>query len=466
MHLSGYKRTGPLTCALTLLSVQGIGSEILLSRDNDPSTPDMRPNVLIILTDDQGWGDVSYTGTKDIRTPNIDLLASDGIRFSNFYANCPVSSPTRAALLTGRYQEYVGVPGVIRTHKENSWGFFSPRAITLADKFSENGYHTALIGKWHLGLESPNMPNERGFQYFKGFLGDMMDDFYRHLRHGKNYMRLNDREITPEGHATDLFTEWAVEYIHSREGFPSPFFLFLSHCAPHVPVQPPVEWLEKVHGRESGISDTRARLVAFIEHLDHGIGRVVDALKEAGMYDNTIIVFTSDNGGHLPDEANNGPFRNGKQSVYEGGLRVPALMVWKDLIGPGTVTGYKAMSMDLYPTLLEACGISYAHPIEGISFLPLLKGGSMDDSERVMFFSRREGGVNYGGLTIQAVQWNNWKLLQNSPFAPMELYNLKDDPYERNNLILSQPEVRKKLSGWLMRHIQKGGQVPWQGTEQ
>src|SRR5690554_2831481 len=220
------------------------------------------PNFLIILTDDQGYHDVSYYGTADLRTPHIDALIHDGLRFDNFYANSPVCSPTRAALLTGRYPDDVGVPGVIRTHAENNWGFLDPGAALLPEVLEKQGYHTALIGKWHLGLESPNTPNERGFDYFYGWLGDMMDDYTVKRRHDINYMRKNQQLIDPPGHATDLFTEWSVNYIKERANAEQPFFLYLAYNAPHFPVQPPEEWLKKVQAREPNISEKRAKLVA------------------------------------------------------------------------------------------------------------------------------------------------------------------------------------------------------------
>ena len=424
------------------------------------------PNILLILTDDQGYHDVSYYGTEDIQTPHMDALAADGMRFDNFYANCPVCSPTRAALLSGRYQEFVGVPGVIRTYPKDNWGYLDPAATLLPDMLKIGGYQTAIIGKWHLGLESPNIPNERGFDFFHGWLGDMMDDYWKHRRHDINYMRKNKEIIDPEGHATDLFTDWSVDYIKEQAKADSPFFLYLAYNAPHFPVQPPADWLAKVKKREPGISEKRAKLVAFIEHLDDGIGQVIQALKDSKQYDNTIIVFTSDNGGLLRDAANNGPLRDGKQSVYEGGLKVPTAMVWKDVIAAGSTSDYKALSMDLYPTLVEAAGLRTTHPIEGKSFLLLLKGEEdMQDTDRPLFFSRREGGTRYGGLTIQAVQLNNWKLLQNDPFAPQELYNLEDDPLEENNLIKEKPEKYKELNALLMKHLQEAGKVPWQAEK-
>jgi arylsulfatase A-like enzyme len=177
-----------------------------------------RPNVLVILVDDLGYGDLSSYGATDLQTPNIDGLVTSGMRFESFYANCPVCSPTRAALLTGRYPDLVGVPGVIRTHITDNWGYLFPQAILLSQVLKRAGYHTAIVGKWHLGLAAPNTPNERGFDHFHGFLGDMMDDYYNHRRHGFNYMRLDEKEIDPEGHATDLFTQWAIDYLRERAG--------------------------------------------------------------------------------------------------------------------------------------------------------------------------------------------------------------------------------------------------------
>ncbi len=423
-----------------------------------------QPNILLIFTDDQGYHDVSYYGTEDIRTPNIDLIAKEGMRFDNFYANCPVCSPTRAALLTGRYQDYVGVPGVIRTNPANSWGYLDPTATLLPQELKMAGYHTALIGKWHLGLESPNTPVERGFDYFHGWLGDMMDDYWTHRRHGINYMRFNGKEIDSEGHATDLFTDWSVDYIKSQANDNRPFFLYLAYNAPHFPVQPPEDWLARVKAREKGMDETRAKLVAFIEHMDDGIGRVIEALKESGQYENTLIVFSSDNGGHLPSKANNGPLRDGKQSMYEGGLKVPTCISWPGKIKANSINTNNRLSMDIYPTLLEVAGAKPNNTIEGQSFYTELLGGEPVKKAQVrpLYFTRREGGTRYGGQSIYAVRFGDWKLLQNSPYEPYELYNLKDDPKEENDLMGVETDKYKELNKLLMKHLQKGGAVPWQ----
>ena len=420
-----------------------------------------RPNIILILTDDLGYQDVSYYGTKDLRTPNIDQLCKSGMRFDNFYANSPVCSPTRASLMTGKYPDYVGVPGLIRSTPTDNWGYLDPSAILLPALLKKAGYHTALVGKWNLGLESPNLPNEKGFDLFHGWLEDMMDDYSTKRRFGKNYMRLNKDSIDPAGHATDIFTAWSVEYINNCAKQKEPFFLFLSYNAPHFPVQPPLEYLDKVKKREQGISETRAKLVAFIEQTDDAIGKVIQTLKQTGQYENTLIIFTSDNGGHLPTGANNGPVRDGKQSMYEGGLRVPAFVSWPAMIRSGSVSTQVNLSMDIFPTLAELAGAKIDHRIEGRSFLPTLKGIAMNEEDRVLYFTRREGGP-YGGKAYHAIRQGNWKLLQNSPYQPMELYNLKDDPLENNDLIKSNPEVYKMLNELLMQYIQEGGKVPWQ----
>lgn len=421
-----------------------------------------KPNILIILTDDLGYHDVSYYDNKDVKTPNIDNLRKDGMKFDYFYSNSPVCAPTRASLMSGRYPDFVGVPGLIRYNKENNWGYLNPSTILLPKVLKKAGYQTAHIGKWNLGLESPNLPNEKGFDYFHGWLEDMMEDYWTHLRHGINFMRLNNKKIEPEGHATDLFTQWSVEYIQKQSQSKNPFFLYLAYNAPHFPVQPPQAWLDKVIARNPGINEKRAKLVALIEHLDDGIGQVIDALKKSGQYENTIIIFTSDNGGHLPDLANNGELRDGKQSMYEGGIRVPTVITWPKKIEKASSSVQVNLTMDIFPTMLELVGIPMPHKVEGRSFASVLLNKDVKQTERPLYFTRREGGIQYGGKAYHAVRLGDWKLLQNSPFQPYELYHLKNDPLEKNNLVNSNPEMVKKLNNLLMTFIQEGGRVPWQ----
>jgi arylsulfatase A-like enzyme len=421
-----------------------------------------KPNILVILVDDLGYGDLSSYGAKDLESPHIDKLMESGMRFDSFYANCPVCSPTRAALLCGRYQELVGVPGVVRTHAENNWGYLKQDAVLLPQVLKPAGYHTAIIGKWHLGLEEENQPTRRGFDFFHGFLGDMMDDYYKHRRHGNHYMRKNEEPVTPKGHATDIFTQWAVDYIGEQAKTERPFFLYLAYNAPHTPIQPPADWLAKVVKREQGIDGRRAKLVALIEHLDDGIGRVMGALKASGQADNTLVVFVSDNGGQVNAGGTNGPLRGGKQEMYEGGIRVPMCAVWPGKIKAGGRSDLVAATMDIYPTVAACAGVEIGHKIDGQSFLPLLLGAGQKAFERDLFFTRREGGERYMAECIWAMRRGDWKLVKNTPMTPWELFDLANDPMESTDLARKNPKKFRELAGAMRKHIQRGGAVPWQ----
>lgn len=440
---------------LFLFILSTVNNNVLIASGNST-----KPNILIILADDLGYGDLSVNGGTDIQTPNIDRLFEKGMKFRNFYANCTVCSPTRASLMTGCYPDLAGVPGVIRTQETNSWGYLTENSITLPQVLRSAGYQTALVGKWHLGLESPNKPNERGFDFFHGFLGDMMDDYWTHLREGNNYMRLNDREADPKGHATDIFSDWAIDYLTTAAKKESPFFLYLAYNAPHFPIQPPDDWLEKVKKREPAISEVRAKNVALVEHLDFGIGRVLEALEKTGEAKNTIIIFSSDNGGHLPSGASNGNLRGGKQDMYEGGIKVPTCFVWREEIKPGTTTGNLGLTMDIFPTLCEIAGIQIYHPVNGISLYRTLQGKDQVTDNRVVYFMRREGGF-YGGLCYYAARQGPYKLLQNAPFEPLQLFNLETDPQEQIPLESTSGKF-KDLKYSVSQHIREAGKIPWQ----
>jgi arylsulfatase A-like enzyme len=425
-----------------------------------------KPNILLIVADDLGYGDLSSYGATDLKSPHLDALMADGLRFTEFYANCPVCSPTRASLLTGCYPDLVGVPGVVRTKPEDNWGFLSRSAIMLPQVLKKSGYTTAAIGKWHLGLDDPEHPNARGFEHFHGFLGDMMDDYYHHRRHNQNYMRLNGETITPEGHATDLFTEWTTDYLtaHSAKENPEPFFLYLAYNAPHTPIQPPADWLAKVKDREPGITDKRAKLVALIEHMDDGIGRVIATLKKNGQWDNTLTLFVSDNGGQVNVGANCGNLRGEKQDMYEGGIKVPACAVWPGVIKPGT-SDFQALTMDLFSTALEAAGGQADSKIDGSSILPLLKSGSQPAFDRDHFWVRREGNLRYMGESSWAMRRGPWKLVKNTPMQPWELFNLEKDPLETTDLATKNRPKFNELATAMRARIQRGGSIPWQQAD-
>ena len=439
----------------------GIGSLLWLVCV-DLASAGTKPNFLIIVTDDHGYGDVSTYGASDVRTPHIDCLAAEGMVFTAMRANATVCSPSRAALLTGRYPDRVGVPGVIRTDPADSWGYFDPAVPTLADALTRAGYHTAIVGKWHLGLESPNTPNERGFDLFHGFLGDMRDSYLTHQRQGRNYKRRNADVISPSGHATELFTAWAGDYLRERARQPDqPFLLYLAYNAPHFPIEPPAEWLARVRQRAPLLNEERVRNVAFVEHLDDNIGRVLDALRELGLDRNTVVVFTADNGRSLPHAQNNDPWRGGKQSHYDGGLRVPFMMRWPPGIAAGSRCDDQGLIFDVFPTFLELAGVERRADLDAVSLVPALRGQPMPPS-RELYFVRREGGPAYGGKSYEAIIRDGWKLMQNDPYSALELYNLNDDPYEQRDLAATHGEQVKELAAALRRHVQRGGSTPWQ----
>ena len=416
------------------------------------------PNIVYILVDDLGYGDLSSYGASDINTPAIDKLAKEGKLFTRAYANSTVCSPSRAAILSGNYPDRVGVPGVIRQFKDNDWGNLVNDFISLPQALKTSGYKTALIGKWHLGLESPDIPNERGFDYFKGFLGDMMDDYNNHLRGGVNWMRENLLEISPKGHATDLFTQWSIDYIEKNKSSKNPFFLFLNYNAPHSPIQPPKKWLNSVIKRERNASEGRQQLIAFIEHLDDSVDKVINSLENNNLLDNTIIIFTSDNGGALHYSASNKPFNGGKGNMLEGGIRIPCIVKWSNVIKPGVVND-PIMLMDFYPTLVNISREFNDYNLPSKNILPLLKDEELSYDSRFMVWIRREGHV-FGGRDFYAISNGRFKLLQNSPFEPYKLYDLEKDPFEENPI--ENKEVKSLLLKKLTKHIQVSGNIPWQ----
>jgi arylsulfatase A-like enzyme len=362
--------------------------------------------------------------------------------------------------MTGRYPDMVGVPGVIRHYPEGNFGYLSEEAILLPEILKKAGYETALIGKWHLGVESPNLPNDRGFDIFKGHLAGMMNDYYTHLYHGEIFLRENKRLINPEGHATELFTNWAIDLLDQRSEKDIPFFLYLAYTAPHDPIQPPDEWFDLVINRETGIDSARAGIVALIEHLDYNIGKVLTTVKNSGLEENTIIVFASDNGGSLRFNANNGHLRGGKQDLYEGGIKVPACMKWKGKINPGSSTGEMILMMDFHPTLAQLAQAGFNQKIDGLNIWPVISGEQTSLAIRPVIWMRREGW-DYGGQIYYAARFQQFKLVQNSPFEDYQLFDLNNDPSE-NEPLPETHDMFDRLKTILREHIQQAGAIPWQ----
>jgi arylsulfatase A-like enzyme len=238
--------------------------------------------------------------------------------------------------------------------------------------------------------------------------------------------------------------------------------MFLAYNAPHFPIQPPKQWLDKIQQRHPGMEPARARNVAFVEHLDHHIGRVLAALDKNGLAQNTVVVFSADNGGSLPHAQNNDPWRGGKQDHYDGGLRVPFIVRWPEKIQPGTRSDYAGLLFDIFPTFLDLAGADLPEDLDSISLAPALRGEDFETPDRELYFVRLEGNQRYAGKAYHALIHGDWKILQNHPFEPYQLYNLKDDPQEKNDLAKAHPKVLDRLSLSLARHIQRAGSTPWQ----
>ncbi|MCH2366092.1 MAG: sulfatase-like hydrolase/transferase [Planctomycetes bacterium] len=399
------------------------------------------------------------------------------MRFENFYANCPVCSPTRASLLSGRYPAMAGVPGVIRTHAANNWGYLRQDAKLLPVLLKKAGYHSALVGKWHLGLKEENHPLSRGFDFFHGFLGDMMDDYYNHRRHGNNYMRKGREAIDPKGHATNLFSDWAVDYIRSRKGKKEPFCLYLAYNAPHTPIQPPKEWIEKVTKREPGINNKRAKLVALIEHMDHGIGKVLEALDKTAQAENTLVIFTSDNGPVWYDadeekygHRSTGHFRGMKGDTWEGGHRMPFIARWPGRVPAGAVSEATICHTDMLATFAAIVGekLASGDGLDSFDISSVLLG-------RGPKVSGREALVLQSSGRVLSVRQGDWKLIPQlgsggfskprrekpgAGGAVGQLYNLREDPAETKNLYREKPKIVEELTELLDRFRSEGRSRP------
>ena len=424
---------------------------------------DKLPNIVFIMADDLGYGDLSSYGATDARTPHIDSIAERGVRLTHYYANSTVCSPTRAALMTGRFSDLAGVPGVVRPDTDDSYGYLNPALDLMPLYLKKKGYTTALIGKWHLGLSSPNLPNERGFDLFRGHLSGMMD-YYSHEHNGVSYMRHDKAPIAVEGHATDLFSDWAVEYVRESQGSDMPFFLYLAYTAPHDPIQPPDDSVARVKARDPDLDDTRATFAALVEHMDDGVGRVLDALAQTGQTKDTLVVFVSDNGGLERFGSNNGPLRGGKQDLFEGGIRVPGMAMWPGRIEPGTTRDDVLLTMDWLPTFASLAGLEVAHEMDGRNMSAVLLGWDAPANDRALVWVRREGG-GMMGMPHYAVRQGDHKLVVNHPFERPLLFNVARDPGEESPLEMKNNPIARQLEDLLQVHIIESGRIPWRDPE-
>ncbi len=408
-----------------------------------------RPNVVLILADDMGWGDVGMNGCPDVKTPYIDSIAKQGIRFSQFYANAPECTPTRCALLTGRYQHRVGGlecaigVGNIGRYDEAAWlqkkGELGLPAseLTMGKVFKQAAYDTALIGKWHLGYDPKHWPDRHGFDHSFALLGGNAD-YYTHaeMREGSGASQLfeNGKKVNPQGYLTDLLRDRAVSWLAQRTG--KPFLLYLPFNAPHSPIQDPAEFDEKT-GTAPHRQRDRNAFGAVVRRLDESIGAVLRQLDSMGAADNTIVLFTSDNGGDA--NGRNEPLRGKKTSVYEGGIRVPFAIRWPGRIAAGQTTSQLGMSMDILPTLLAAARLSTptGRKLDGVNLLPVLEGKVSPFSRTVFWRFKR------GEARRKAVRDGDWKYTFDS--GKEELFHLGRDERESDNVLENEVDVAKRL---------------------
>lgn len=411
-----------LGCLLVIAAFTGCKQ----TSEEAPKKLSRKPNIVLILTDDQGWGDFSYTGNTNISTPHIDALAAEGTTFDNFYVQ-PVCSPTRAELLTGRYYPRTGVystsAGGERINLDET---------TIADVFKKAGYHTAAYGKWHNGMQPPYHPNARGFDDFYGFASGHWGTYFSPM------LEHDGAIVDGDGYLPDDLTSKGLAFIkvHQEE----PFFLYLPLNTPHSPMQVPDAYFKKFEGQDlkmryqgkeqEDLAFTRAAL-AMVENIDHNVGRITEAIEELGLAENTIIIYLSDNG---PNNWRwNGGMRGKKADVDEGGVRTPFFIRWKDSIPQGKKVETVASGIDLLPTLAHLAQIPFetANPLDGKNLKPLIFGDTSNWKDRLIF--------NY---------WNDKTSVRSQKYrldAENRLYNIEKDRGQKTDLSQTLPELRDSL---------------------
>jgi arylsulfatase A-like enzyme len=445
---------GVFTRRTFLASVAGLAATACVSRADSRSP--RRPNVIIIYTDDQGAIDANCFGAKDLVTPNIDALAARGVRFTQFYAPSSICSPSRAGLLTGRYPVQAGVPG--NCASERGKPGLAGSEVTLAEVFKQAGYATAHVGKWHLGSSPDSAPNGQGFEYSFGHMVGCIDNYSHYFYwDGPNRHDLyrNGEEVFHNGRFfPDLMVEEAGKFIENHRE--APFFLYFAMNTPHYPYQGDPEWLRKY--QEDGVPYPRDLYAAFVSTLDDRIGKLMAKVEELGLLEDTIVVFQSDNGYSVEVRAHNGggsagSYRGAKFSLFEGGIRVPAIISWPGYLPEGEVREQAGHGCDWMPTLVELCGVKPPEAaLDGKSLVPVIQSATAPTSHDVMHWQvGRERKAQW------AVRQGDWKLIGNpldpTNAAPLTeadqlfLCNLAQDASEMRNLAAEHPgEVQRLLN--------------------
>lgn len=405
-----------------------------------PSSTDLnpvRPNVIFILADDLGWGDLSCYGRPDYRTPNLDLLASQGARFTDAYSASAVCTPTRCGFMTGRYPARQKIGLLEPLPGSNHEVGLDPRQPTIASLLKRNGYETALIGKWHLGFRPEWRPNAHGFDEFFGVVGGAADYHLHKNAFGEPDLFENLTPVERTGYLTDLLTQRAVDYIKRRRT--APFYLSLHYTAPHWPWQDRKGGEHIVFTRETIEPVTMGRggslklYAEMMRSLDEGVGQVMLALRTAGLEKNTLLIFTSDNGGER--FSYQWPFSGDKGELLEGGIRVPAIVRWPSVVPAKRVTSQMAITMDWTATILAAAETSAdeRYALDGINLLPIIKG-ARPVQERSFFWRIYDQ---------DAVRQGQWKYFRNGP--QRQLFDLSVDQREKSDFSKTNPEMLEHL---------------------
>ena len=395
-----------------------------------------KPNIIIILADDAGYSDFGFMGSDEIKTPNLDQLAFDGVTFNNAYVSASVCSPSRAGLLTGMYQQRFGHECNLDSDVNNS---FDPNQITIAEALKTQGYNTGLIGKWHLGDKTQNHPLKNGFDYFWGFISGARNYFYDPNEEFRNSIRNvveNYTQTKFDGYLTDVLGDKAIGFINKNHQSNNPFFLFLSFNAPHTPMHAKDDVLEKFK------DNPRQVYASMMWSMDEAIGNVVEALKEKDQYDNTIIYFLSDNGAAMSNDASPFPFKGWKGNQYEGGIKTPMIMTWKNKIKSNTQFDGFISALDIFKTSLEASNVNKEYMInaDGKNIMNYLNDNNIKNEN---LFWRKD--------KMATVRSGDYKLIRLNDTSTV-LYNIKKNYFEDFDLKINESQVHdsllKLLSSW------------------
>jgi arylsulfatase A len=421
----------------------------------------VRPNVVIILADDLGWADLGCYGSKYHKTPNLDRLAAEGMRFTDAYAACPVCSPSRAAILTGKYPARLNLTDWLPGRPDRpDQQLLRPiinqqlpaEQTTLAAVLKKAGYVTGHVGKWHLGGKG-SLPQDRGFDVnVAGDAAGSPRSYFAPYK-GRDGRFIPGLERAAEGeYLTDRLTAEAEQFIDANRD--KPFFLYLAHYAVHIPLKAKEELIRKYKPGRPG-EQGNPIYAAMIESLDDGVRRILKKLDDCKLAERTIVVFTSDNGGLNVREGpntpatSNAPLRQGKGYLYEGGIREPLLVHWPNVVRRRSTCAVPVCGIDLFPTILEACGVKSEARVDGVSLVALLKGGEV---KRDALYWHYPHYSNQGGKPGAAIRAGDYKLIEFYEDGRLELYDLKNDVSESHNLVMDKPmkarELSAKLGAW------------------